>query len=234
MRRRPNEDGTLRRVFVERARGNRLEIALAQRATHAYSEGGDLQVITLYDGERFEGIPGERRFRSRPLRREHHSGAAASALGRRGGARGTADRDLLASNDPAQRAELHWRLAFPIMALVLAFIAMPLARLRPRQGRYARVGFAILIFFVYINLAIAGKMWIARGTMPEWLGLWWVHGCVALLRRCRDTGRAARGWRAHAIGTTWRGRTVAAHEHARPLCDPRAARRRDGRHRRCC
>ncbi len=56
-------DGTLQRVFVERDRGGHLEIALAQRATHAYSEGGDLQVITLYDGERFEGIPGERRFR---------------------------------------------------------------------------------------------------------------------------------------------------------------------------
>ena len=42
---------------------DKLEIALAQRATHAYSEDGDLQVITLYDGERYEGIPGERKFR---------------------------------------------------------------------------------------------------------------------------------------------------------------------------
>ena len=29
-------DGTLRRVFVQRNRGNQLEIALAQRATHSY------------------------------------------------------------------------------------------------------------------------------------------------------------------------------------------------------
>ncbi len=56
-------DGTLTRVFVERDRGDKLEIALAQRATHTYSEDGDMQVITLYDGERFEGIAGERRFR---------------------------------------------------------------------------------------------------------------------------------------------------------------------------
>ena len=61
-----------------------------------------------------------------------------------------------------------------------ALIAVPLARLRPRQGRYARVGYAILIFFVYIELAIAGKMWIVRGVTPEWLGLWWVHGAVVL------------------------------------------------------
>jgi lipopolysaccharide export system permease protein len=86
---------------------------------------------------------------------------------------------LLTSSDPAHRAELHWRLALPIMAVVMGLIAVPLARLRPRQGRYARVGFAILIFFLYINLAIAGKMWIERGTLPEWLGLWWVHAAVA-------------------------------------------------------
>ena len=55
-------------------------------------------------------------------------------------------------------AELHWRLALPIMARGHgASSRVPLARLRPRQGRYARVGFAILIFFIYIELAIAGK-----------------------------------------------------------------------------
>ena len=149
-------DGTLQRVFVERDRGGHLEIALAQRATHAYSEGGDLQVITLYDGERFEGIPGERRFRivrfaenTIPVRLPVLS-AGAVAL------EGAPTRSLLQSHDRAQVAEFHWRIAFPVMALVLAVIAIPLARLRPRQGRYARIGYAVLIFFVYINLAIAG------------------------------------------------------------------------------
>jgi lipopolysaccharide export system permease protein len=43
------------------------------------------------------------------------------------------------------------------------------------------VGYAVLIFFVYINLIIAGKVWIVRGTMPAWLGLWWVHVVVGAL-----------------------------------------------------
>jgi lipopolysaccharide export system permease protein len=64
---------------------------------------------------------------------------------------------------------------------VLACIAMPLARLRPRQGRYARVGYAVLIFFVYISLAIAGRQWLARGVVPQSLGLWWMHAVVILL-----------------------------------------------------
>jgi lipopolysaccharide export system permease protein len=175
-----DKDGTLRRVFVQRSRGNVLEIALAQRATHEYSEGGNLQIITLFDGERYEGIPGERRFRvvrfaenTIPVRLPEISGGSLRLDG-------VPTSALFASNEPDHRAELHWRLALPIMAVVMGIVAVPLARLRPRQGRYARVGFAILIFFIYINLAIAGKMWIERGVLPEWLGLWWVHSVVAL------------------------------------------------------
>jgi lipopolysaccharide export system permease protein len=174
-------DGTLTRVFVERERDGRLEIALAQRATHAYSVDGDLQVITLYDGERFEGIPGERRFRivrfaenTIPVRLPALSSGAVAL-------EGTPTRSLLAAHDRESLAELHWRIAFPIMAIVLGGISIPLARLRPRQGRYARVGYAVLIFFVYINLAIAGRQGLARGAIPDWLGLWWVHAAVILL-----------------------------------------------------
>ena len=175
-------DGTLRRVFVQRTRrDHKLEIALAQRATHTYSEGGDLQIITLYDGERYEGIPGERRFRivrfsenSIPVRLPPASGGAIAI-------QGLSTSVLAASPDRERRAELHWRIALPIMAVIMAIIAVPLARLAPRQGRYARVGYAVLIFFVYINLMIAGKTWIEKGVMPEWLGLWWAHVMVAAL-----------------------------------------------------
>ncbi len=52
--------------------------------------------------------------------------------------------------------KLHWRLTLPIMCLVLALIAVPLARLRPRQGRYARVWLAVLIFFFYYNIVGRG------------------------------------------------------------------------------
>ena len=47
---------------------------------------------------------------------------------------------LLESEAGPDRAELAWRTAVPVMALVLMVLAMPLARLRPRQGRFARIG----------------------------------------------------------------------------------------------
>jgi lipopolysaccharide export system permease protein len=175
-----DKDGTLERVFVERDRGDHLEVALAQRAKHAYSEDGNLQVITLYDGERYEGVPGERKFRIVRFA-ENTIPVRLPATGDVTGLESIPSVTLLRSSDRKQRAEFHFRLAFPLMALVLAIVGVPLARLRPRQGRYARVGFAVLIFFVYIQLAIAGRTWLARGVTPEWLGLWWVHASVIAL-----------------------------------------------------
>ena len=175
------EDGTLEHVFVERDREGKLEVALAQRATHAFAEDGNLQVITLYDGERFEGIPGERKFRivrfaenTIPVRLPAAGSGAVKLSGAATGA-------LLATRGREELAELHWRIFFPLMAVVLGAIAIPLARLQPRQGRYARMGYAVLIFFVYISLAIAGQKALARGAIPSWFGLWWAHAAVILL-----------------------------------------------------
>jgi len=173
-------DGTMGQVFVERNRGPLVEVTLAQRARHAVTADGLTHVLTLYDGERFEGVPGSAQFRM--VRFAEHvvpvQMPAFSDEVRDLEARPT--RRLLDSRDPAERAELHWRLTLPIMCLVLALLAVPLARLRPRQGRYARVWIAVLFFFVYYNLAAAGKTWIARGTLPEGVGLWWTHAVVLL------------------------------------------------------
>jgi lipopolysaccharide export system permease protein len=77
------------------------------------------------------------------------------------------------------------------MALVLTMIAVPLSRLRPRQGRYARVGFAIVVYFVYLNLLSASKVWLERNNLPPVIGVWWVHA-LALAFGFYLMARAAR------------------------------------------
>ncbi len=174
-------DGTLGDVFLERNDGAQVEVALAERATHSVTADGLTHILTLYDGERFEGVPGSAEFRI--VRFAQHVVTVqlpviADAV-RDLEARSTAS--LRHSHDRAERAELHWRISMPIMCLVLALLAVPLSRLRPRQGRYARVWVAVLIFFLYYNLATTGKTWIARGTLPQVVGLWWTHVAVALV-----------------------------------------------------
>jgi len=174
-------DGTLGNVFVERNRGPLVEVTLAQRARHSVTGDGTTQILTLYDGERFEGVPGSAEFRM--VRFAEHVVPVVVPplrdLGRDLEAEPTAA--LWNSSDPKQQAELQGRLALPCMCLVLALIAVPLSRLKPRQGRYAHVWIAVVVFFLYASLIITGKTWIARGTVPQWLGLWWVHAAVLVL-----------------------------------------------------
>ncbi len=85
-------------------------------------------------------------------------------------------RSLIDSADPKDRAELHWRIAAPVSALVLLLLAVPLGYLAPRQGRYSKLVWGILAYLAYSNLLSLGQTWLAKGTLPPVVGLWWVHG----------------------------------------------------------
>lgn len=172
------KDGTLTNVFVQRTRDGTVEVALAQRARHFVGPDGLTHTITLYDGERFEGIPGSGKFRTMRFSENTIPVEVPKVSDEITSLEAVPTSELLASDDREKRAELHWRIATPIMCIVLAILAVPLSRLRPREGRYARFLHTVLIYFVYTTILSAGKVWIARGKTPEWLGLWWVHFVV--------------------------------------------------------
>jgi lipopolysaccharide export system permease protein len=168
-------DGDLAGVFVKRSNGSVIETTVARRAHYALSSDGQSESITLYDGQRLEGVPGGNRYRimsfgeqTIPIRTPD-SGRRAQRVDELSTAQ------LFASDSPKLRAELHWRLGLPIMTLVLTVLAVPLGRLRPRQGRYAHVWIAVLVFALYSNLALAARTWLEHGRIAPKLGLWWVH-----------------------------------------------------------
>jgi lipopolysaccharide export system permease protein len=173
-------DGDLVDVFVKRGEGAVVETTVARRAHYAVSADGESETITLYRGERIEGTPGSSRYRVMrfdeqliPLRTPETT--------RRAPRLDELDvRALQGSPDPKLQAELQWRLGLPVMTLVITALAVPLGRLRPRQGRYAHIWIAVLVFALYANLALAGRSWLAHGQTPLWLGLWWVHAIFIL------------------------------------------------------
>jgi lipopolysaccharide export system permease protein len=172
--------GVLHNVFVERTVEEKLEIVTAARAEQR-GAGQPEQTFILYDGERYEGTPGKGDFR---IYRFAEHGIPFKLPSTGGGSirqEMKPTRQLMGSHDLAERAELEWRISPPIMALVLTLIAVPLAKLRPRQGRYGKMGFAILIYFVYVNLLAAARVWIEKGTVPADIGLWWVHAFFAII-----------------------------------------------------
>lgn len=87
---------------------------------------------------------------------------------------------LLRSDDPQSNAELHWRFGPPLAAIVLTMLAIPLSRTSPREGRMGRLLLGVTLYIVYANLLGIGRVWIEHGDVPNWFGLWWVHGTVLL------------------------------------------------------
>jgi lipopolysaccharide export system permease protein len=83
--------------------------------------------------------------------------------------------ELLASDDIRARAELQDRLSYPLAVIVFTVLALPLSRSLPRQGMYARLITAFLVYFVFINLMEIAGSWMRAGVTPLWLGRWWVH-----------------------------------------------------------
>lgn len=78
-------------------------------------------------------------------------------------------------------AELQWRISLPLSALILTLIGMPLSKIKPRYGRYARLAPAVLLYIIYVNFLFLAKAWIKRGVLSPVLGMWWVHGLMLIL-----------------------------------------------------
>ena len=194
--------GVLHNIYAERSAGERLEIWVAKRAIQQ-GIGEQQQTFVLYEGQRYEGIPGSNQFRVIDFVEGGIPVSLPEVTSRMTRVTARDTLSLLGSGELADRAELHRRLASPLMVLVLAVLAVPLARLRPRQGRYARVGYFILLYLFYSGLIVFAGNALSRGQWPAWLGMWWVHGLVLLLAAWlwRRSGGSAGG---QSFWSRWR------------------------------
>ncbi|MAD53423.1 MULTISPECIES: LPS export ABC transporter permease LptF [unclassified Idiomarina] len=101
--------------------------------------------------------------------------------------------ELWQEQSNAAAAELQWRIAIPLAMPLLTLIAVPLSRVNPRQGKFARMAPAILIYLGYFLVLMAAKSAVRDGVIPTYIGLWWIHVAllvfgIALLSRARPVG----------------------------------------------
>jgi lipopolysaccharide export system permease protein len=175
-------EGYMEGVFIQRRlEDNVIEVVIAKRGEQIESEDPNTRLLVLYDGRRYEGIPGTPRFRVIEFA-EHGIPYRLPSL-RTLDLKPRAMRfaDLFKSGDLEHVAERQWRLSVPISTVLLAFLAVPLARSRPREGRYGRMAIGLLVFIIYFNLLSAAKAWVEEGSVSPALGMWWVHGVIVLL-----------------------------------------------------
>jgi lipopolysaccharide export system permease protein len=169
-----SNDGTrLGRVFVYQQDAERMDVTTAQSGELTV-EGED-RYLTLDQGFRVEGpLQDGRDFRL--MRYESNE------LRLPDGERSSRDDDpelagtLALLGDPRREAnaQLHYRVAPPLLALAFALLAVPLARSPPRQARYGRILFGFLAYIVGMNFMLLGTEWLGNGTLPRAAGLWWL------------------------------------------------------------
>ncbi|NND43746.1 MAG: LPS export ABC transporter permease LptF [Xanthomonadales bacterium] len=176
-----DEGRTLSKVFVHQRLGEREQVWFADRGEYWMDPESGERFITLRDGQITEAVPGQLdvkmlEFSRNDLRLpEPQRGNASLKIASR------ASLDLLAEGDAEALAELQWRFTPSLVVLVLGFLAIPLSHSEPREGRGGRVVLGILAYALYSNILFLGRGWIADGTLPAWLGLWWAHVVVMAL-----------------------------------------------------
>ncbi|MEX0729263.1 MAG: LPS export ABC transporter permease LptF [Aquisalimonadaceae bacterium] len=171
----------MRDVFLQVNReGEQTLVRASEAQLDVDVESGD-QYLVMFNGYRYDGEPGAEgwritRFAAHGVRISE--GEPSTVRVRRAG---YTTAELLKSDDPRDRIELHWRVSMPIMVLTLGLIAVPLSRGSPRDGRYGRLLLAVLLYAGYSNVLTIAQGWLEDGRVPLWMGLWPVHLLMALL-----------------------------------------------------
>lgn len=170
----------VKNIFIQSSQHQKTGVIVSSIGHRDKAENGD-NFIVLEQGRRYESKPNtaevsttefERyaiRIETKEVARKPNSTDALST------------EQLLRSELPADQAELQWRLAIPISALILVLLAVPLSFVDPRAGRSLNLMFALLIYIIYNNILSIFQAWVTQGRLSSLIGLWPVHVFFLLL-----------------------------------------------------
>ena len=68
-----------------------------------------------------------------------------------------------------------WRISLPLLTLIAVFLALPLSKVKPRQGRYSKVLPCLMVFLVYLGLLLLVRGWLDEGRITFTPSLLLVH-----------------------------------------------------------
>lgn len=188
------EDKTLENVFVQTRRNGVLNVIAAARGHQDVDRQTGDRYLILEDGYRYEGQPGDSQFKI--IRFAKHGMLLEEQQVT------PSVRKVIASSTPAlwgnpgryEKAELQWRIAMPLATILLAALAVPLSRTGPRQGGFAKLFIAVVIYALYMNFLAVARSWMEHGVIvPAW-GLWWVHGLLLIAILALTVRQAGVGW----------------------------------------
>jgi lipopolysaccharide export system permease protein len=89
--------------------------------------------------------------------------------------------NLAQSSEPKDLAEYQWRISTPLGTILLALIAVPLARSAPRQSRFRNVTIALLAYIALFAMVSVLRTLMEQGKLAAMPGLWTAYAIQALL-----------------------------------------------------
>ena len=89
--------------------------------------------------------------------------------------------NLSQSDEPKDIAEYQWRITTPLATVLLALIAVPLARSAPRESRFRNVLIALVVYIALFSMTSVLRTWIEQDKLGAMPGLWTAYVIEAML-----------------------------------------------------
>jgi lipopolysaccharide export system permease protein len=167
-------------VFVNTIeKGANTVVVAKEGVIEGDGKGG--QFLVLKNGRRYQGVPGQADFQSMEFERySMRVSTKVPVLGADMPVDTLSMAALLAIPNNFTDAELLWRLASPLMCVLLMLLAIPLGFVNPRAGSSANLILALLIFVTYSNLVKLTEASVKQGKASFGAASWPLHLVVAL------------------------------------------------------
>jgi lipopolysaccharide export system permease protein len=175
------KSAVVRNVFVSHRSQGREGVIVAAEGIIEVTPEGD-RFLVLQRGRRYEGVPGEPAYRQLEFERYAiRIDARPEEPIAEMHARNKSSLQLWIEHTNWTMAELMWRLGLPVVTLLLALLAIPLAYVNPRVGRSANLIVAVFVFMLYHNGMSIAQAWVQQGRMTFEVAVWVPHAIAGLL-----------------------------------------------------
>jgi lipopolysaccharide export system permease protein len=175
----PGASSVVQNVFVNTIEKNGNTIVVAKEGV-IEPDGKGGQLLVLKNGRRYQGVPGQADFQSMEFERySMRVSTRVPVLGADMPVESLSTAALLVTPNRFTMAELLWRMASPIMCVLLMLLAIPLGFVNPRAGSSANLIMALLIFVTYSNLVKLTEASVKQGRVGFGAAWWPLHLVVA-------------------------------------------------------
>jgi len=171
---------TVKNIFVQSVQHQKLGIIVAAQGHRETAANGD-NFLVMNKGSRYEGTPNTQEYSITQFERYAIRITPNEVQQPVASTQSTPSEELLKTRNPDHHAELQWRLAMPISAMILVLLAIPLSFVDPRAGRSANMILVLLIYVLYNNFLSILQAWVAQGKLSPLIGLWPVHALFLAL-----------------------------------------------------